>query len=150
MICVSQLWGLIKQGWKCKDCGINVHKSCKDIVVMECRTKSTRKSLSSYKSLSASLDKLGMSSEVDLPHTPASISPSPSVNGRRKTKFIFNRKARESRESRENDEVETKQVSYEDTLVMRVSQARCGLLVGYQGDVPCGGVMMLLCDVCFG
>lgn len=37
--CTGLLWGLIKQGWKCKDCAINVHKHCKDMVVMECRPK---------------------------------------------------------------------------------------------------------------
>uniref|UniRef100_A0A0L8GJJ8 Phorbol-ester/DAG-type domain-containing protein n=1 Tax=Octopus bimaculoides TaxID=37653 RepID=A0A0L8GJJ8_OCTBM len=37
--CTGLLWGLIKQGWKCKDCTINVHKHCKDMVVMECRPK---------------------------------------------------------------------------------------------------------------
>lgn len=35
--CTGLLWGLIKQGYKCKDCGINSHKHCKDKVVMECR-----------------------------------------------------------------------------------------------------------------
>jgi hypothetical protein len=34
-----ELWGLIKQGWKCKDCGINAHRLCKDRVVIECRSK---------------------------------------------------------------------------------------------------------------
>lgn len=34
-----KLWGLIKQGWKCKDCGINAHRVCKDRVVIECRSK---------------------------------------------------------------------------------------------------------------
>ena len=37
--CDGFLWGLIKQGWKCKDCGINAHKLCKDRVVIECRSK---------------------------------------------------------------------------------------------------------------
>jgi hypothetical protein len=30
---------LIKQGWKCKDCGINAHRVCKDRIVIECRSK---------------------------------------------------------------------------------------------------------------
>jgi hypothetical protein len=38
------LWGLIKQGWKCKDCGINAHRECRHRVVMECRPKSTSSS----------------------------------------------------------------------------------------------------------
>ncbi|XP_041354197.1 ras guanyl-releasing protein 3-like isoform X2 [Gigantopelta aegis] len=42
--CTGLLWGLIKQGWKCKDCGINAHKHCKDLVVMECRYKCYRRS----------------------------------------------------------------------------------------------------------
>nr|KAG5692524.1 hypothetical protein BaRGS_018729 [Batillaria attramentaria] len=41
--CTGLLWGLIKQGWKCKDCGINAHKHCKDLVVMECRSKGSTK-----------------------------------------------------------------------------------------------------------
>ncbi|KAJ8308168.1 hypothetical protein KUTeg_013042 [Tegillarca granosa] len=39
--CTGLCWGLIKQGWKCKDCGINAHKHCKDLVVMECRSPGT-------------------------------------------------------------------------------------------------------------
>jgi RAS guanyl-releasing protein 3 len=35
--CKGLLWGLIKQGWKCKNCGVNCHRSCKDVVVTECR-----------------------------------------------------------------------------------------------------------------
>uniref|UniRef100_T1JIP6 Ras guanyl-releasing protein 3 n=1 Tax=Strigamia maritima TaxID=126957 RepID=T1JIP6_STRMM len=35
--CTGLLWGIIKQGYKCKDCSINAHKHCKDLVVMECR-----------------------------------------------------------------------------------------------------------------
>ncbi|XP_069682717.1 ras guanyl-releasing protein 3-like isoform X2 [Periplaneta americana] len=38
--CAGLLWGLIRQGYKCRDCGINAHKHCKDLVVMECRIKS--------------------------------------------------------------------------------------------------------------
>ncbi|RUS84275.1 hypothetical protein EGW08_007968 [Elysia chlorotica] len=41
--CTGLLWGLIKQGWKCKDCGINAHKHCKDLVVMECRSKGSKR-----------------------------------------------------------------------------------------------------------
>ncbi|XP_046564912.1 ras guanyl-releasing protein 3-like isoform X1 [Haliotis rubra] len=41
--CTGLLWGLIKQGWKCKDCAINAHKHCKDLVVMECRSKGHRR-----------------------------------------------------------------------------------------------------------
>ncbi|KAI8788025.1 ras guanyl-releasing protein 3 isoform X1 [Biomphalaria glabrata] len=41
--CTGLLWGLIKQGWKCKDCGINAHRHCKDQVVMECRSKGNKR-----------------------------------------------------------------------------------------------------------
>ncbi|KAK2187594.1 hypothetical protein NP493_161g05024 [Ridgeia piscesae] len=37
--CTGLLWGIIKQGWKCKECNINAHRHCKDLVVMECRSK---------------------------------------------------------------------------------------------------------------
>ncbi|XP_021923618.1 ras guanyl-releasing protein 3-like isoform X2 [Zootermopsis nevadensis] len=37
--CAGLLWGLIRQGYKCRDCGINAHKHCKDLVVMECRIR---------------------------------------------------------------------------------------------------------------
>ncbi|KAF2978193.1 hypothetical protein EK904_006758 [Melospiza melodia maxima] len=31
------LWGIIKQGYKCKDCGANCHKQCRDLLVLACR-----------------------------------------------------------------------------------------------------------------
>uniref|UniRef100_A0A7E4UNY1 Ras guanyl-releasing protein 3 n=1 Tax=Panagrellus redivivus TaxID=6233 RepID=A0A7E4UNY1_PANRE len=37
--CTKMLWGLIRQGYKCKDCGLVVHESCKDVAVAECRRK---------------------------------------------------------------------------------------------------------------
>lgn len=38
--CSKMLWGLLRQGFKCKDCGITVHNACKANVVAECRRKS--------------------------------------------------------------------------------------------------------------
>ncbi|XP_014674508.1 PREDICTED: ras guanyl-releasing protein 3-like [Priapulus caudatus] len=35
--CTGLLWGLIKQGYKCRECGASAHKHCKDSLVMECR-----------------------------------------------------------------------------------------------------------------
>ncbi|XP_033115853.1 ras guanyl-releasing protein 3-like isoform X3 [Anneissia japonica] len=37
--CTGLLWGIIKQGVKCRICGINSHKHCKNRIVMECRAK---------------------------------------------------------------------------------------------------------------
>ncbi|XP_075956916.1 RAS guanyl-releasing protein 4 isoform X1 [Anarhichas minor] len=37
--CGGFLWGVIKQGYHCKDCGINCHKHCRDLVGMECLKK---------------------------------------------------------------------------------------------------------------
>ncbi|XP_048474243.1 RAS guanyl-releasing protein 1-like [Rhincodon typus] len=34
-----QLWGVIKQGYRCQDCGINCHKHCRDMVVLECKKR---------------------------------------------------------------------------------------------------------------
>ncbi|KAF4084509.1 hypothetical protein AMELA_G00129490 [Ameiurus melas] len=31
------LWGIIKQGYKCKDCGVNCHKQCRELLVLACR-----------------------------------------------------------------------------------------------------------------
>uniref|UniRef100_A0AAY5E931 RAS guanyl-releasing protein 1 n=1 Tax=Electrophorus electricus TaxID=8005 RepID=A0AAY5E931_ELEEL len=35
--CSGFLWGVIKQGYRCRDCGMNCHKSCKDQVAFECK-----------------------------------------------------------------------------------------------------------------
>ncbi|XP_039995610.1 ras guanyl-releasing protein 3 isoform X2 [Xiphias gladius] len=35
--CAGFLWGIIKQGYKCKDCGINCHKQCRELLVLACR-----------------------------------------------------------------------------------------------------------------
>ncbi|XP_069390743.1 RAS guanyl-releasing protein 4 isoform X2 [Paralichthys olivaceus] len=37
--CGGFLWGVIKQGYHCKDCGINCHKHCRNLVGMECLKK---------------------------------------------------------------------------------------------------------------
>uniref|UniRef100_UPI00398F1AA3 RAS guanyl-releasing protein 1-like n=1 Tax=Pristiophorus japonicus TaxID=55135 RepID=UPI00398F1AA3 len=39
-ICTGFLWGVIKQGYRCQDCGINCHKQCRDMVVVECKKRS--------------------------------------------------------------------------------------------------------------
>ncbi|KAM6968543.1 RAS guanyl-releasing protein 1-like isoform 2-T2 [Tautogolabrus adspersus] len=35
--CSGFLWGIIRQGYRCKDCGMNCHKLCKDQVAFECK-----------------------------------------------------------------------------------------------------------------
>ncbi|XP_024910951.1 RAS guanyl-releasing protein 4 isoform X2 [Cynoglossus semilaevis] len=37
--CRGFLWGVIKQGYHCKGCGLNCHKQCRDLVGMECLKK---------------------------------------------------------------------------------------------------------------
>ncbi|KAM3616184.1 uncharacterized protein V6R79_013764 [Siganus canaliculatus] len=37
--CGGSMWGVSKQGYHCKDCGINCHKHCRDLVGMECLKK---------------------------------------------------------------------------------------------------------------
>ncbi|TDH15341.1 hypothetical protein EPR50_G00029880 [Perca flavescens] len=37
--CRGFLWGVIKQGYHCKDCGINCHSHCRDLVGIECLKK---------------------------------------------------------------------------------------------------------------
>ncbi|XP_034370411.1 ras guanyl-releasing protein 3 [Arvicanthis niloticus] len=45
--CAGFLWGIIKQGYKCKDCGANCHKQCKDLLVLACRRRARAPSVSS-------------------------------------------------------------------------------------------------------
>uniref|UniRef100_A0A8C2ZSR7 RAS guanyl releasing protein 1 n=1 Tax=Cyclopterus lumpus TaxID=8103 RepID=A0A8C2ZSR7_CYCLU len=35
--CSGFLWGVIKQGYRCRDCGMNCHKLCKEQVAFECK-----------------------------------------------------------------------------------------------------------------
>ncbi|XP_067847470.1 RAS guanyl-releasing protein 1-like [Heptranchias perlo] len=37
--CAGFIWGVIKQGYKCRDCGMNCHKQCRDLVVLECKNR---------------------------------------------------------------------------------------------------------------
>ncbi|KAJ8372759.1 hypothetical protein AAFF_G00277020 [Aldrovandia affinis] len=37
--CGGFLWGVIKQGYRCRDCGINCHRHCKDQVGLECKKR---------------------------------------------------------------------------------------------------------------
>ncbi|XP_078007455.1 RAS guanyl-releasing protein 1 isoform X6 [Phascolarctos cinereus] len=53
--CAGFLWGVIKQGYRCKDCGMNCHKQCKDLVVFECKKRSKNPALPAENSTSAGL-----------------------------------------------------------------------------------------------
>jgi hypothetical protein len=39
-----QMKGIVKQGVRCKDCGISCHKHCKDLVVVDCSKRKEKKS----------------------------------------------------------------------------------------------------------
>ncbi|KAJ6667341.1 hypothetical protein lerEdw1_017319 [Lerista edwardsae] len=60
--CAGFLWGVIKQGYRCKDCGMNCHKQCKDLVVFECkrRFKATAVDNSPASALASSLCPMGL------------------------------------------------------------------------------------------
>ncbi|XP_072842403.2 RAS guanyl-releasing protein 1 isoform X1 [Pogona vitticeps] len=60
--CAGFLWGVIKQGYRCKDCGMNCHKQCKDLVVFECkrRPKATAVDNSPASALASSLCPVGL------------------------------------------------------------------------------------------
>ncbi|XP_061112333.1 RAS guanyl-releasing protein 1-like isoform X3 [Conger conger] len=51
--CSGFLWGVIKQGYRCKDCGMNCHKLCKDQVAFECK-KNTKSNSTTESSPTAS------------------------------------------------------------------------------------------------
>jgi len=38
--CNGLLWGPLRQGYKCKECGLVAHKMCKDVMNVKCRPKS--------------------------------------------------------------------------------------------------------------
>ncbi|EPY75394.1 RAS guanyl-releasing protein 1 isoform b [Camelus ferus] len=69
--CAGFLWGVIKQGYRCKDCGMNCHKQCKDLVVFECKKRAKNSAAPTENSTSvgptSSLCSLGVK---DLLHAP--------------------------------------------------------------------------------
>ncbi|XP_046441029.1 uncharacterized protein LOC124191985 isoform X2 [Daphnia pulex] len=38
--CNGLLWGPLRQGYKCRECGLTAHKMCKDVMTVTCRPKS--------------------------------------------------------------------------------------------------------------
>ncbi|XP_073465677.1 RAS guanyl-releasing protein 1 isoform X1 [Aquarana catesbeiana] len=77
--CAGFLWGVIKQGYRCKDCGMNCHKQCKELVVFECkkRTKSSTEDCSLTQDAAAS----DISSASGKESTSAEENPFPFTNG---------------------------------------------------------------------
>ncbi|XP_041928286.1 RAS guanyl-releasing protein 1-like [Alosa sapidissima] len=69
--CSGFLWGVIKQGYRCRDCGMNCHKLCKDQVAFECK-KNSRPSAPSDTSPSSS-------TPTNAGGTPSDTSPSSST-----------------------------------------------------------------------
>ncbi|XP_065797259.1 RAS guanyl-releasing protein 1 isoform X2 [Muntiacus reevesi] len=69
--CAGFLWGVIKQGYRCKDCGMNCHKQCKDLVVFECKKQAKNSAapteISTSVGLASNLCSLGAK---DLLHAP--------------------------------------------------------------------------------
>ncbi|XP_072545832.1 RAS guanyl-releasing protein 1-like [Salminus brasiliensis] len=54
--CSGFLWGVIKQGYRCRDCGMNCHKSCKDQVAFECNKNAKTSSNADWSSSSNTTD----------------------------------------------------------------------------------------------
>ncbi|CAJ0581909.1 unnamed protein product, partial [Mesorhabditis spiculigera] len=46
--CTKLLWGFLRQGCKCKDCGLAVHAPCKDSAVAECRRRNSSGGLAEW------------------------------------------------------------------------------------------------------
>uniref|UniRef100_A0A8C4R7C3 RAS guanyl releasing protein 3 (calcium and DAG-regulated) n=1 Tax=Eptatretus burgeri TaxID=7764 RepID=A0A8C4R7C3_EPTBU len=75
--CAGFMWGLLKQGLKCKDCGVICHKHCRELLLSECKKRS--------KSLSNESSPL-LSSYTSPPGTPGLHTPN---NGSDSEVFTF-------------------------------------------------------------
>ncbi|PVD25412.1 hypothetical protein C0Q70_13068 [Pomacea canaliculata] len=94
--CTGLLWGLIKQGWKCKDCGINAHKHCKDLVVMECRSKGSTKRTESL-SNGAGMPEMTLSAKRKISQRQKRASPSHLQEQSAQTEDVIHRMSCSSR-----------------------------------------------------
>uniref|UniRef100_A0A5F9CVC0 RAS guanyl-releasing protein 1 n=1 Tax=Oryctolagus cuniculus TaxID=9986 RepID=A0A5F9CVC0_RABIT len=69
--CAGFLWGVIKQGYRCKDCGMNCHKQCKDLVVFECKKRAKNPAAPTENSISVGpVSNLCSLGAKDLLHAP--------------------------------------------------------------------------------
>ncbi|MGH0153155.1 UNVERIFIED_CONTAM: hypothetical protein FKN15_043390 [Acipenser sinensis] len=82
-IYVAQLWGIIKQGYKCKDCGVNCHKQCKELLVLACRKLSRGTSLGSTSPSSCSHGSLPSSPSLPQCAVQDEVFKFPAVTGKR-------------------------------------------------------------------
>ncbi|XP_058880872.1 ras guanyl-releasing protein 3-like [Acipenser ruthenus] len=81
--CSGFLWGIIKQGYKCKDCGVNCHKQCKELLVLACRKLSRGTSLGSTSPSSCSHGSLPSSPSLPPCAVQDEVFEFPAVTGKR-------------------------------------------------------------------
>ncbi|XP_039641882.1 RAS guanyl-releasing protein 1-like [Perca fluviatilis] len=67
--CSGFLWGVIKQGYRCKDCGMNCHRLCKDQVAFECKKNAKLTNANDSPTLSSTPVTTG-SEECPFPYPP--------------------------------------------------------------------------------
>ncbi|XP_031134897.1 RAS guanyl-releasing protein 1-like isoform X2 [Sander lucioperca] len=67
--CSGFLWGVIKQGYRCKDCGMNCHRLCKDQVAFECKKNAKVTNANDSPTLSSTPVTMG-SEECPFPYPP--------------------------------------------------------------------------------
>ncbi|XP_072283782.1 RAS guanyl-releasing protein 1 isoform X2 [Pyxicephalus adspersus] len=79
--CAGFLWGVIKQGYRCKDCGMNCHKQCKELVVFECKKRSKCSTEDSISQDTATSDISLASSKESTNDDPPEEDPFPYTNG---------------------------------------------------------------------
>ncbi|XP_056282106.1 RAS guanyl-releasing protein 1-like isoform X2 [Pseudoliparis swirei] len=71
--CSGFLWGVIKQGYRCRDCGMNCHKLCKEQVAFECKKNAKVTNATDSPTLSSSFVTMGTSEgseECPFPYPP--------------------------------------------------------------------------------
>ncbi|XP_033836043.2 ras guanyl-releasing protein 3 [Periophthalmus magnuspinnatus] len=77
--CTGFLWGIIKQGYRCKDCGVNVHRQCRDLLVLACRKLLRSRSMVQVSTCHSSVPcspALITTDEEDIFDFPSPVSPS--------------------------------------------------------------------------
>ncbi|XP_039594262.1 ras guanyl-releasing protein 3 [Polypterus senegalus] len=77
--CAGFLWGIIKQGYKCKDCGVNCHKQCRDLLVLACRKLSRGTSLGNVSPTACTHGSLPSSPSVPPCNAPDNVFEFPGV-----------------------------------------------------------------------